>query len=341
MDFTELIDLASERLGGAVPFANDEFFAPREHLIRAGAPEWREGAYTDRGKWMDGWETRRRREPGHDWCIVRLGRAGRIHGVVVDTSWFTGNYPESCAIEGCSIGDVLDEPALAGHDVAWTEVLPRAALRGNDRNLFDVHTDQRFTHLRLNIYPDGGVARLRVHGVVLPDWPRIMRAGGEVDVGAVEHGGRVVSCSDSHYGNPQNMLMPGQPAGMHDGWETKRRRGPGHDWAIVRLGAPGSIRRVVVDTSHFKGNAPGSCALEACRHDDDTADRNALDVAGWRPLLPQTSLLAHTVHDFVDAVLDAGTATHVRLNIHPDGGVARLRLFGVPQLDVGALPPGG
>jgi allantoicase len=334
MEFTSLIDLASERLGGAVLLANDEFFAPKENLIRASAPEWREGEYTERGKWMDGWETRRRREPGHDWCIIRLGRAGRIRGVVVDTSWFTGNYPESCAIEGCAIEDVSAERTLADGDVAWTEVLPRSPLRGDGRNEFEVRSEQRFTHLRFSIFPDGGVARLHVHGEVLPDWPRILRGGGEVDLGALEHGGRVVSCSDMHYGNPQNMLMPGQPAGMHDGWETKRRRGPGHDWAIVRLGAPGTIRRVVVDTSHFKGNAPGSCTVEATRSDDEAAD-----AAAWRTLLPQTPLMPHTVHDFVGDVSDAGLVTHVRLNIHPDGGVARLRLFGVP--DANSLPAHG
>jgi allantoicase len=331
MDFTELIDLASERLGGAALLANDEFFAPKEHLIRASAPEWREGEYTERGKWMDGWETRRRREPGHDWCIVRLGRPGRIHGVVVDTSWFTGNYPEECSLEGCTLDDTSGEGALAAGDVEWTDVLPRSTLRGDERNLFVVRNDRRFTHLRLNIYPDGGVARLRVHGTVLPDWQRVMHGGGHVDLGAAEHGARVVSCSDMHYGNPQNMLMPGLPAGMHDGWETKRRRGPGHDWAIVRLGAPGVIRRIVVDTSHFKGNAPGSCTLEAYH-----GVGGSLGGDDWRPLLPQTPLMPHTVHDFTEPVLDAGLVTHVRLNILPDGGVARLRLYGEPEPDAGS-----
>ena len=327
MDFTRLIDLANERLGGAALFANDEFFAPMEHLIRATAPVWREGEYTERGKWMDGWETRRRRSPGHDWCILRLGRPGRIHGVVVDTSYFTGNYPESCSIEGCALDDVSQEATLTGGDVAWSEVLPQSPLRGNACNEFVVHAGARFTHLRLNIYPDGGVARLRVHGVVLPDWPRILRGGGEVDLGALEHGGRVVACSDQHYGDPQKMLMPGQPLGMHDGWETKRRRGPGHEWAVVRLGTRGDVRRVVVDTTHFKGNAPGRCSVEVCDCNDDAPAASV----EWRVLLPETPLFPHTVHDFVEQLSDAGSATHARLNIHPDGGIARLRLYGVPH----------
>jgi allantoicase len=329
MEFTKLIDLASDRLGGAALLTNDEFFAPKEHLIRADAPEWREGEYTERGKWMDGWETRRRRTPGHDWCILRLGRPGRIHGVVVDTAFFTGNYPESCSIEACVIDDVTAEARIAEDDVAWTEVLPRSALRGNERNLFEIDAGMRFTHVRLNIFPDGGVARLRVHGVVLPDWNRLLRAGGEIDLAAAEHGGMVVGVSDEHYGNPADMLMPGQPQGMHEGWETKRRRGPGHDWAVVKLGARGELRRVVVDTSHYKGNAPGSCSVEVCDVDSDVPGESA----AWRPLLPLTPLMAHTVHDFTDQLVDAGSATHARLSIHPDGGVARLRLYGVPDRD--------
>ncbi len=329
MEFTQLIDLASERLGGAALFTNDEFFAPKENLVRASQPEWREGEYTERGKWMDGWETRRRRSPGYDWCIVRLGLPGRIHGVVVDTAFFTGNYPESCSIEGCTVDGFADEATLTGDRVTWTEILPQSPLRGNDRNLFEISPSQKFTHLRLNIFPDGGVARLRVHGVVLPEWWSLHRGGGELDLAAVEHGGRVVQCSDEHYGNPVNMIMPGQPLGMHDGWETKRRRGPGHDWAIVRLGARGQIRRAVIDTSHFKGNAPGSCSIEVC---DSAVEVPPAD-AEWQTILQLTSLMAHTVHDFVDRVSrEAPTASHARLNIHPDGGVARLRLFGVPVL---------
>ena len=327
MDFTRLTDLAAERLGAAVIAANDEFFAPKEHLIRSTAPEWREGAYTERGKWMDGWETRRRRTPGHDWCIIRLGRPGRVHGVVVDTSFFTGNYPESCSIDACALTDVADEPSLIGGTIEWVELLPQSRLRGNERNAFAIAADARVTHLRLNIFPDGGVARLRVHGTVLPDWPRILRAGGEIDLAAAEHGGRIVACSDMHYGNPQNMIMPGLSLGMYDGWETKRRRGPGHDWAVISLGRAGSIRRVVVDTSHFKGNAPGSCWLDACSSAAELPPEHA-----WRMLLPQTPLLPHTVHDLVEQVQDAGAVTHVRLNIHPDGGIARVRLFGTASI---------
>lgn len=325
-DFTDLIDLASERVGGAAILCNDEFFAPMESLLRASAPEWREGEYTDRGKWMDGWETRRRRTPGHDWCIVRLGLPGTIRGVVVDTSFFTGNYPESCSIEAVSVDGSPRPSAMAAADYPWHEILPQTPLKGDARNVFAIQADGRFTHLRLNIFPDGGIARLRVHGVVEPAWDRLARAGGEVDLGSMANGGYVVSCSDMHYGNRQNLIVPAPSLGMHDGWETKRRRGPGNEWAIVRLGRRGAVRRVVVDTSHFKGNAPGWCSLSAC----DVADAVPGPDAEWREIVARVPLQPHTVHELVEELNDVGRASHVRLDIHPDGGVARLRLFGLP-----------
>lgn len=309
--------------------ANDEFFAPKENLLKAGEAVWIEGKYTEVGKWMDGWETRRRREPGHDWCIVRLGLPGALRGVIVDTAHFRGNYPESCSLEACAVeGYPTPEELMAA---AWTEVLPRSPLEGNAKNRFLIERESgRVTHLRFNIYPDGGVARLRVHGEVVADWRRLARYGGEVDLAAVENGGLVLSCSDMFFGNRHNLILPGPPLGMHDGWETRRRRGPGHDWAIVRLGARGTLHRVEVDTSHFKGNAPGSCSIEGCD-----------EAQNWREILPLTPLRPHTLHRF-DGIAAAGPLTHVRLNIYPDGGVARLRLFGtVSVLDrLNAMPAG-
>jgi allantoicase len=310
-DFTDLVDLASERLGGAAIEANDEFFAPKENLVKASRPVFLEHEYTDRGKWMDGWETRRRREPGHDWCVVRLGLPGRIRGVAVDTSFFKGNFPESCSLE-----------ASEGEDGPWAEILPRAPLRGDCENLFPIESDRRFTHVKLHIYPDGGVARLRVYGGAVPDAERLSVAH-EVDLAALENGALVVAASDMFFGARHNLILPGPPRGMHDGWETRRRRGPGHDWAIVRLGLPGAIRRIEVDTTWFKGNAPGSCSLEVLEGGDPLSG-----AAEWREILPRTPLRPDAVHHFEEEVVAAPAATHARLNIYPDGGVARLRLFG-------------
>jgi allantoicase len=310
--FLDLIDLASERLGAAAIDANDEFFAPKDCLVKPAAPEWREGLYTDRGKWMDGWETRRRRDvtaDSHDWCVVRLGVRGHVRGVDVETTHFKGNYPESCAID---LGD-------GSH---WTEVVPRTALAGDSHNLIPAAMAPPATHLRLRIFPDGGVARLRAYGEVAADWDRLRRRG-DVDLAAAEHGGLVVGCSDMFYGSRHNLIMPGEATHMGDGWETRRRRGPGHDWTIVRLGSPGLVRRIEVDTRHFKGNAPGACSLEGS---GDGADTTA-----WRELLPRTMLSPHARQTFEDEVRRIGDVTHVRFNIFPDGGVGRLRVFGTPQ----------
>ncbi|MBD0369612.1 MAG: allantoicase [Pyrinomonadaceae bacterium] len=333
MAFVELIDLASERLGGAVLYANDEFFAPKENLLKPSAPVFIEGKYTDNGKWMDGWESARRRSPGYDWCVIRLGLAGRIRGVMVDTSHFKGNYPEQCSIDAAAVEGQPGLEQLLSSDVDWSEVLPVSQLQGDSQNLFPVETDGRFTHLRFKIYPDGGVARLRVYGEVLPDWERIRRRGGEVDLAAVEHGGLVLSCSDMFFGHRHNMIMPGRALNMSDGWETKRRRGPGHDWSIVQLGRRGRIRRLEVDTSWFKGNYPESCSLEAARFEGAQPTESEMSSLEWQEVLPRVRLQAHTRHLFEDEIRDAGEVTHVRFNIYPDGGVSRLRIMGTVAED--------
>jgi allantoicase len=322
--FTDLVDVAAARLGGTVLLANDEFFAPKENLLKPEKPVWREGEYTDRGKWMDGWETRRRRVPGHDWCLIRLGIPAIVHGVIVDTSYFKGNYPEQCSLEAAAVDDRVDAEALAaGNRVGWTEILPCSGLRGDAENPFAIAARGRVTHLRFSIYPDGGVARLRVFGEPVRD-PGL-RPGSFADLAALKHGGLVVGCSDMFFGHRHNLILPGRSTHMGDGWETKRRRGPGHDWIIVRLAARGSITQIEVDTDHFKGNAPESCSVEVCDAPDLAPERVAGGGPGWTTLLPRTPLQADAQHRFD---VSGGPATHARLAIYPDGGIARLRLFG-------------
>ena len=328
MDFTELIDLASERLGGSVLLTNDDFFAPKENLLKMSAPVFIEGKYTDRGKWMDGWESRRRRTPGFDWCIIRLGLPGIIRGVVVDTSFFRGNYPEHCSLEATTLDGLPTDDELTDEAVNWLQLLPQMPLAGDSQNPFPIQFDQRVTHLCFKIYPDGGVARLRVFGEVVPDWEKVKRSGGYVDLAAVENGALVLSCSDMFFGHRHNLIMPGRAANMSDGWETKRRRGPGHDWVIIKLGSPGSIRHIEIDTSHFKGNFPESCSLEACNA-EGLATESLTDLSvPWNNVLARTKLQAHTRHYFDQELLDAGVVSHLRFNIFPDGGVSRLRVFG-------------
>jgi allantoicase len=310
MNFRDLVDLASDRLGGSVLYATDDFFAEKENLLKQAAPVWKEHEYTDRGKWMDGWESRRKRVPGHDHAIVRLGAPGIVRGILVDTAFFRGNYPAECSFEACVAAPETPHDALTG----WTEILPQSALRGDSQNEFAIDSPTAWTHLRFHIYPDGGVARLRVYGDVVPDWHRQGGLDNEQDLAAIEHGGRVLTCSDMFFGPKHNLIMPGRAFNMSDGWETKRRRGPGHDWVIVQLACEAEVRRVALDTSHFKGNFPDTASLDA-----------STDGETWRELLPRTKLLADTRH-----VFDVGpaVATHIRLNVYPDGGVARMRVYG-------------
>jgi allantoicase len=314
--FTQLADLASARVGGRAIAANDDFFAPRANLVKAAEPIFIDGKYTPRGKWMDGWESRRRRTPGHDWAIVALGIRGRIRGVDVNTRFFTGNYPTHCSIDAIDAVTVARK-VHATEGRPWTTLLATTPLTGDSHNFLAVDDDRAWTHVRLNIYPDGGVARLRVYGEAVVDWTRLARAGRPVELAAIEHGGLAIDASDNHYGSPNNMLMPGRAANMGDGWETKRRRGPGHDWAIVQLGHAGIITKVEIDTNHFKGNYPDAASLEG-----QLADGR------WSELMPQAKLRPHHRHFFAKELRELGPVSRVRVNIYPDGGISRLRVYG-------------
>ena len=304
-------DLASRSLGGSVIYANDELFADRENLIKPGDPVFQPHTFGNKGQVMDGWETRRRRSgagDGHgDSAIVRLGCAGVVRRVVVDTSYFTGNYPPEVAVEAYGAEGYPAPAELAA--ASWTTLVPRSAVAGDSRNEFEVTVEQRFTHVRLTIFPDGGVARLRVHGEPVPD-PRLLPA--TIDLAALENGAVVTGCSNMFYSSPANLLMPGLARVMGDGWETARRRDDGNDWVAVRLACAGSVEVVELDTSHFIGNAPGWATLGY-----DGGD-----------LVARTALQPDTRHRF--AVAGGPVAEEVRLDVYPDGGMARLRVFGMP-----------
>ena len=325
-EFTNLADLASARVGGRAIAANDDFFAPKSNLVKPEPAIFIPGKYTSRGKWMDGWESRRRRVPGHDWCIVALGMRGVVHGVNVDTSHFTGNYPSHCSIDAVDMPRGLTKSMHAVDGAPWTTILDKTALRGNGDNLFAVADRRPWTHLRLSIYPDGGVARLRVYGEVSVDWARVA-PGRLVDLASILNGGLFMGASDLHYGTKGALIMPGRARNMGDGWETRRRRGPGHDWAIVRLGHPGMIARVEIDTNHFKGNYPDRASLEGVLA--PKGDLDALQAASWITILPETKMSANKRHFFSGKQLQhSGPFSHVRLNMFPDGGISRLRIHG-------------
>jgi allantoicase len=317
------VNLADPRFGAKALSASDEFFAPKERMLSREPAVFIAGKFDDNGKWMDGWETRRRRDGGHDFCVIRLGLPGVMRGFDVDTSHFTGNFPSSVSIEACFCdGD-------PGADIAWTELVARTQLTGNSHFYPAVSDARVWSHLRLQIYPDGGIARLRAYGEVALDWTR--RAGDKLyDLIAVENGGRALAWNDAHFGQPVNLLSPGRGENMGDGWETRRRREPGNDWAVIALGCAGNIRRIEVDTAHFKGNYPDRCSLQAFNANGATEDALIAQSASWPVLLPEQKLAMDTVQVFEKQIAGIGPLSHVRFNIFPDGGVSRLRLWGLP-----------
>ncbi|HKS43970.1 MAG TPA: allantoicase [Amycolatopsis sp.] len=309
-EWTRQPDLASRRVGGSVLWANDELFAERENLIKPAPPEFQRWSFGHKGQIYDGWETRRRREPGRDQAIVRLGLPGVVSGVIVDTTFFTGNYPPFASVEALAVDGYPSPAELSEMD--WTTIVPHASLTGDAENFFPVGSARRHTHVRLTICPDGGVARFRVHGTPVAD-PRLLDLG-SLDLAALENGARIVEASNMFYASPGNLISPGFAAVMGEGWETARRRDDGNDWVIVELAAEGVPRLAELDTTHFKGNAPGWAALSGRRD------------GSWFEVLPRTRLQPDTRHRFL--IEDSRELTHLRLDIYPDGGMARLRLYG-------------
>ncbi|KAK1170230.1 allantoicase [Acipenser oxyrinchus oxyrinchus] len=367
--FLQLNNLACESVGGKVLFATDDWFAPAHNLLKRDAATFIPNAFTDFGKWMDGWETRRKRIPGHDWCIIQLGVSGVIHGFDVDTSFFTGNYAPSISIQAaCLSQDGIPEFPAQGDRTgtaaseeefqaiqklqsdSWVELVSIAALKPGYvetcHNYFPVSSQQRWTHIRLNLYPDGGIARLKVYGIGERDWSAVS-PNEKVDLASLVNGGVCVGFSDAHFGHPRNLIGLGRAINMGDGWETARRldrppvltvddkgvlQVPGSEWSVFRLGHPGVITHIEIDTNHFKGNFPDSCTIEACVMTPEEEKENISmrwktnQGLEWKILLPTTKLKAHHLH-FFSAIELAEAVTHVRLTIAPDGGISRMRLW--------------
>lgn len=315
----QFTNLADERIGAKIINCSDDFFAEAKRMLNANAPIFVEDKFDDHGKWMDGWETRRKRHAGYDWCIVKLGVAGKIHGIDIDTTFFTGNYPASASLEAC----------YAPHDeleqAEWVDLLPNSILGSSQHHIFDTSSNQVFTHVRLNIFPDGGVARLRIYGEVqiqLKDSDQIL------DLLALENGGRVIAYSDAHYGHPRNLINPGRGINMGDGWETKRRREPGFDWCLLALGQAGKIEKIEIDTAHFKGNFPAQVSIQAVYVEDATDPQLIPQSMFWPFLLEAQDMQMDHVHSYINQVLAHEKISHIRVNMIPDGGISRVRVWG-------------
>lgn len=316
------VNLASAGLGARALFATDDFFAEVSRMLADAPAVFIADRYDDNGKWMDGWESRRKRTQGHDYAIVALAAPGVIRGFDVDTSHFTGNFPPACRIEGAN---VKGEP---NEKTAWTEIVPLTPLGPSAHHYLPSKSESVWSHVRLHIYPDGGVARLRVFGE--PHIDEIAQRGKTLDLASGLNGGRVIAFSDAHYGAFHRLLAPGRGLDMGDGWETRRRRTPGNDWIIIALGARGVLESIEIDTAHYKGNYPDSFSLVAADlgHGLDNLD-DAVVAASmfWPELIAPQKLKPDSIHSF-GKVNPLGPVTHVRLNIFPDGGISRLRLFG-------------
>lgn len=324
--FTKLTDLAAERLGGKALLCTDDFFAEKENLLKPGRGIFIPDKYTDRGKWMDGWESRRKRVPGHDWCIIQLATPGKIFGVDIDTNHFLGNHPPHASLEACHLP--AGQTDTGWEKISWKEILPKSDLKPGSQNFFGIADHSIYTHIRLHIYPDGGVARLKVYGEVYRDWS-LVKANEQIDLAAAVNGAKPVLCNDMFFSHMDNLIMPGRGINMGDGWETKRNRTPGNrDWVIVRLAHKGIIDKILIDTCHFKGNYPDSCLLEGCNLSTAEEDKINSDAAGWTTILPQSKLQADHEHYFEKEIVSREPFTHVRLSIFPDGGISRMRLFG-------------
>lgn len=314
------INLASPQRGGAICSVSDEFFAPAKRMLADDAAVFIPDRYDQHGKWMDGWESRRKRTQGHDWCVARIS-PGVIKGVEIDTSHFTGNYPPAVMFEACSVEIEPDERT------SWTVLVPKTDIDGDSVRFFAVNDEKTWSHVRLNIFPDGGIARLRVYGrPAMAD--RDIDREQWVDLVSSAVGGSALECNNMHFGDMANLLSNRPVANMGDGWETRRRRHPGNDWVILKLGREGNIARVEVDTAFFRGNYPARCSLKGATPDANT------DIVGdsesWDEILPPVALGPDQLHVFESQVINCGDVTHVRLDIYPDGGVARLRLLGLP-----------
>ena len=331
--FTGLVDLAAAQLGGRAVGVSDDFFAGVENLIQPERAVFIADKFTERGKWMDGWESRRKRTPGYDWCVLELGASGHVLGLDIDTAHFNGNHPSFASVEG--VYAPRGTPLATLDTLTWSEILPQSPLRPDSQNLFAASTAGPINFIRLNIFPDGGVARLRVFGKVVPEWnvePRDAETSARVapalvDLVAVKNGGVALACSDARFGPMNNLLLPGRADNMGGGWETRRSRQPNQDWILIRLAARGTPGVVELDTNHFFGNFPDRCSIDLI----DAPRARITDLIGstaWVPLLSETKLKASTRHFFDSELCTAGVGSHVRLNIFPDGGVSRLRVWG-------------
>ena len=315
-----MIDLAQARLGSKVVYKTDEFFAEADRIISSNRPVFLKDKFDKHGKWMDGWETRRRRSKGYDYLIIRLGKIGKISQINIDTTHFNGNQPDYASLQACYC-----KKNIPSRKVKWKTVLSKKKIKPNVHNIFNVKNDSVFSHIKLNIFPDGGVARLRLFGKILPrlNYKKI------INLSSLLNGASIVACNNEHFGKAENILAPGTAKNMGDGWETRRSRGNNFDWLIFKCGLAGKIQKIQIDTHHFKGNYPDMCSLQAAYLNGKISNKSIINQSKkWKLLLNKIKLHPHKKHNFKNKLMRKKKINYVRINIFPDGGISRIRLFG-------------
>ena len=316
-----LIDLAQSRLGSKIVYKTDEFFAPAKRIINAWPPVFKEGVFDKHGKWMDGWETRRKRSKGHDYLILKLGKPGKIYKVDIDTSYFSGNHPTKISIQAC-----FSKKNIPNKNSKWTTILKKKSTKANSHHFFNIKNKFFFSHIKLNIFPDGGVARLRVYGTI----ENKKKFGKKIlNLTSVLNGATPIVCNNEHFGRAENILAPGIGKNMGDGWETRRSRGKNFDWLIIKCATAGRVSKIQIDTHHFKGNYPDKCSLQAAYINSKISNKSIVNSSKkWKLLLNKVKLNAHKKHNFQNKLMKNKKVNYVRINIFPDGGISRIRMFG-------------
>ena len=316
-----LIDLAQSRLGSKIVFKTNEFFAPAKRIINPWPPVFKEGVFDKHGKWMDGWETKRKRGKGYDYLILKLGRPGRISKIDIDTSYFSGNHPTKVSLHAC-----VSKKKLPNKNSKWTTILKKKPTKANSHHFFNIKNKSIFTHIKLNIFPDGGVARIRIYGSM-----EILKnfTGKVLNLTSVLNGATPIACNNEHFGRAENILAPGMGKNMGDGWETRRSRGKNFDWLIIKCAVAGKINKIQIDTHHFKGNYPDKCSIQAAFIDKKISSRAIVNNSKkWKLLLNKVKLYAHKKHNFKNNLMKSKKINYIKINIFPDGGISRIRVFG-------------
>ena len=316
-----LIDLAQSRLGSKIVYKTDEFFAPAKRIINPWSPVFKEGVFDKHGKWMDGWETRRKRKKGHDFLILKLGKPGMINKVDIDTSYFSGNHPSQISLQAC-----ISNKKIPDKKTKWITIIKKSQTKANSHHFFNVRNKSFFTHVKLNIFPDGGVARIRIYGSM-----KIKKIKGKkiLNLTSVLNGAVPIVCNNEHFGRAENILAPGNGKNMGDGWETRRSRGKNFDWIIIKCGEAGKINKIQIDTHHFKGNYPDKCSVQASYLNNKISEKSIVNKSKrWDLLLNKVKLHAHKKHNFKNKLMKNKKVNYIRINIFPDGGISRVRVFG-------------